>query len=84
VPCAGDVCQGPPSMPQLLGAPASANFSGVGNLEPPPEAAALPHKAKSKKKAKPKKQAKRKAKVGKQGRARRSAGRARQGDRRGK
>lgn len=32
VPCSGDVCQGPPSVPQLLAAPASAAFSGAGNL----------------------------------------------------
>jgi hypothetical protein len=37
VPCAGDVCQGAPSVPQLLGAPPSATFNGVGNVfeEPP-------------------------------------------------
>jgi hypothetical protein len=40
--CEGDVCQGPPSEPNLLGAPASATFSGLGNpvgggeLNPPP------------------------------------------------
>jgi hypothetical protein len=34
VPCQGDVCQGPLSTPQLFGAPASATFSGVGNLAP--------------------------------------------------
>jgi hypothetical protein len=32
VPCSGDVCQGAPSVPQLLGAPPSATFSGVGNV----------------------------------------------------
>ncbi|MGA7703919.1 MAG: hypothetical protein WB998_03375 [Solirubrobacteraceae bacterium] len=32
VPCSGDVCQGPPSVVQLLGAPASSVFSGVGNV----------------------------------------------------
>jgi hypothetical protein len=31
-PCTGDVCQGPPSVPQLLGAPPSATFSGAGNV----------------------------------------------------
>jgi hypothetical protein len=36
IPCAGSVCQGPPSVPQLLGAPASAEFDGVGNVMPPP------------------------------------------------
>lgn len=34
-PCEGAVCQGPPSVPQLLGAPASEAFSGAGNLVPP-------------------------------------------------
>jgi hypothetical protein len=34
VPCEGDVCQGPPSIPQLLNTPASAAFSGIGNLTP--------------------------------------------------
>ncbi len=34
VPCQGDVCQGPPSVPALLGAPASATFSGAGNPGP--------------------------------------------------
>lgn len=32
VPCSGDVCQGPPSVAELLGAPASAAFSGAENL----------------------------------------------------
>jgi hypothetical protein len=35
--CEGDVCQGPPPVPDLLGAPASATFSGLGN--PAPESA---------------------------------------------
>ena len=33
--CTGDSCQGPPSVPNLLGAPASATFSGLGNPAPP-------------------------------------------------
>jgi hypothetical protein len=33
-PCEGDVCQGPPSVPALLGAPSSATFNGLGNPEP--------------------------------------------------
>jgi hypothetical protein len=33
--CEGDVCQGPPSVPVLLPAPASATFSGLGNPAPP-------------------------------------------------
>jgi hypothetical protein len=42
VPCKGAVCQGPPSTPQLLSAPASETFSGIGNLSPaaPTEVAA--------------------------------------------
>jgi hypothetical protein len=35
VPCQGDVCQGPPSVPSLLGVPPSAQFNGAGNLVPP-------------------------------------------------
>jgi len=35
VPCAGDVCQGAPSVPSLLGAPASSTFFGPGNPTPP-------------------------------------------------
>jgi hypothetical protein len=34
VPCQGDVCQGPPSVPQLLEAPSSETFSGLGNIAP--------------------------------------------------
>ena len=34
VPCKGAVCQGPPSTPQLLSAPASETFSGAANLSP--------------------------------------------------
>jgi hypothetical protein len=33
-PCQGDICQGPPSVPSLLGAPPSAIFNGAGNLVP--------------------------------------------------
>jgi hypothetical protein len=32
--CSGDTCQGPPNVPSLLGAPASATFSGLGNPTP--------------------------------------------------
>lgn len=35
LPCQGDVCQGPPSVPSLLSDPPSATFSGVGNLATP-------------------------------------------------
>jgi hypothetical protein len=34
VPCEGDVCQGPPSVPHLLSPPASETFNGAGNLTP--------------------------------------------------
>ncbi len=34
VPCTGAVCQGPPSVPQLLGQPASEAFSGTGDATP--------------------------------------------------
>ena len=37
VPCKGSVCQGPPSVPQLLGLPASETFSGAGNLALAPQ-----------------------------------------------
>jgi hypothetical protein len=36
-PCSGEVCQGPPSVPQLLSPAASATFEGLGNI--PQEAA---------------------------------------------
>lgn len=38
VPCLGDVCQGPPSIVQLLGAPPSATFDGAGNIIEEPAA----------------------------------------------
>jgi hypothetical protein len=34
VPCEGSVCQGPPRVPVPLSAPASATFSGLGNITP--------------------------------------------------
>jgi hypothetical protein len=33
-PCSGAVCQGPPSVPQLLTPAASATFEGLGNIPP--------------------------------------------------
>jgi hypothetical protein len=48
VPCAGDVCQGAPSVPQLLGAPPSATFNGAGNISEEPLGSS---KSKSKSKA---------------------------------
>lgn len=62
-PCKGSVCQGPPPVPQLLGAPPSETFSGPGN--PPPVAEAKPAvtvKPKAKAKAKKKKKRKQSAK----------------------
>jgi hypothetical protein len=55
VPCQGDVCQGPPSVPSLLGMPASATFSGAGNLAPAPVFVVSKSKAKAKRCAKGKK-----------------------------
>jgi hypothetical protein len=54
--CSGSTCQGSPSVPALLGAPASATFSGVGNLAPP-----VPAPASVKKKPKPRKKPHKKA-----------------------
>lgn len=48
VPCEGDVCQGPPAVPQLLTPAASAVFNGLGNIPPEP-ASAPPPPAKCKK-----------------------------------
>jgi hypothetical protein len=42
VPCEGAVCQGPPSVPQLLSQPASEAFSGAGNVEPSPSGNSAP------------------------------------------
>ncbi len=46
VPCAGGVCQEPPSTPPLLPSAISATFTGAGN---PPTPAAIPSPAKTKK-----------------------------------
>jgi hypothetical protein len=54
VPCEGAVCQGPPSVPQLLSPPASEAFNGAGNLAPSTE-------GRSATKPKPKAKARRKA-----------------------
>lgn len=42
VPCQGDVCQGPPSVPSLLGLPASATFNGAGNASLSPSTHVTP------------------------------------------
>ena len=84
VPCQGDVCQGPPSVPSLLGAPASATFSGLENLT------AHESKPAVKPKKKPRlKQGKKRRKHGKKrrsraGKARRSVKKANKSYRRGK
>ncbi len=54
VACEGDVCQGPPSVPSLLGTPASAAFDGLGNPSPsspptPPKKVTVKKVAKCKK-----------------------------------
>jgi hypothetical protein len=46
--CNGDACQGPPSVPNLLGAPASETFSGLGNPAPVAPTPAVKSKAKPK------------------------------------
>jgi hypothetical protein len=48
--CNGDACQGPPSVPNLLGAPASETFSGLAN--PAPAVSTPGVKAKTRSKAK--------------------------------
>ncbi len=63
-PCKGSVCQGPPSVPQLLAAPASETFSGAGNLPAQPEKQAV-SKPPAKKKATKKKARKTAKKRGK-------------------
>lgn len=57
VPCQGEVCQGPPSVPSLLGLPASATFNGLGNVtsRPPASKPAPKKKAKKKKARRPRK-----------------------------
>jgi hypothetical protein len=76
VPCQGDVCQGPPSVPQLLTPAASAVFNGLGNI--PPEAAKPEvqpkRKAKKKKVKKKRKSKKHSAKSGSRHRKNRKRG----------
>jgi hypothetical protein len=59
LPCQGDVCQGPPSTPSLLGLPASATFNGLGNAPPPLVSEPAVSKAKTKVKKKSSKHRKR-------------------------
>jgi hypothetical protein len=65
VPCQGDVCQGPPSTPSLLGLPASATFNGLGNVSPAAsERVVSKVKAKAKKKLSKKRRKRKSAKTG--------------------
>ncbi len=67
VPCQGEVCQGPPSVPSLLDEPSSATFSGLGNIVQP---------AQAKPRGKPKQKPKHKKKIKKKkARAKRTNGR---------
>lgn len=72
VPCSGDVCQGPPSVADLLSAPASATFNGLGNPSATPTVAKP--KAKAKRKAKLKKKTKLRKQKGRKAQARKLAG----------
>lgn len=63
IPCEGAVCQGPPSVPNLLGSPSSATFNGLGNMTPTPEARVTTKVTKKKTK-------KRKGKKGRRGKRR--------------
>jgi hypothetical protein len=65
--CSGDTCQGPPNVPSLLSAPASATFSGVGSPVVPASKPTV-----NKKKHKPKKKSTKK-KMHKRKRAKRSS-----------
>ncbi len=82
VPCQGDVCQGLPSVPSLLGAPASATFTGLGNATPSPvqtvkTKSGLKSKKKKSKKKKREKSKKRERAKGKVVRASKREGRGR-------
>jgi hypothetical protein len=63
VPCQGDVCQGPPRVPSLLGTSPSETFSGPGNPTPPPATAVTHKKVKKKSKKKSRKHGKRSKKA---------------------
>ena len=63
VPCQGDVCQGPPRVPSLLGISPSETFSGPGNPVPPPAAKAVTHKQVKKKPKKARKHKKKRKKA---------------------
>jgi hypothetical protein len=75
-PCKGSVCQGPPSVPQLLGAPASETFAGTGNVNPSVQA-----KAKAKPRSHAPRHIKKKGRKKKRGSVHRRAAKR---DRRGK
>jgi hypothetical protein len=61
VPCQGDVCQGSPSVPSLLGLPSSATFSGVGNVSFQPAGPVVRPKPKKRSSAKVHRKKRRKA-----------------------
>ena len=73
VPCQGDVCQGPPRVPSLLGTSPSETFSGPGNPTPLPAAKTVTHKQVKKKK--PKRKAKKHRKKSKKASTRFKRGR---------
>jgi hypothetical protein len=78
VPCQGDVCQGPPSVPSLLGLPPSATFNGLGNpaggREPnPPAKPVVKPKPKSKAKGCKKGYVKKRGRCVKKAKAKRAA-----------
>jgi hypothetical protein len=54
-PCLGEGCHGVPGAPPLFGAPASAVFSGAGNLAPPQATPVVKAKKKPRKPGKPRK-----------------------------
>jgi hypothetical protein len=80
VPCEGSVCQGPPRVSTPLAAPASATFSGLGNLAPEPAAVpATKPKPKSKATKCKKGFVKKKNKCVKKGKAKKSGKRLKRG-----
>ena len=83
-PCQGDVCQGPPSVPSLLGTPASATFNGLENLTAHESKPAVKPKKKPKHKQGKKKRKHSKKHRSRAGKTRRSVKKANKSYRRGK
>ena len=79
--CTGDSCQGPPSVPNLLGAPASATFSGLGNPVPATPTPTVKPKPKAKPKACKKGYVKKRGKCVKKPKPKKKAKRASRGRR---